>query len=283
MRHLITAAIAGSFFLTVPVSAQVLYNNGTAQGGSGAFGITTDSGAGFGGTDASQAAAAYGRSVSAPIFSDDFTLNSFQSVISSLTVYSHISNNPSTVSPFIATTIDIYSGRPGSVGSSIIASSSSQISSVFSNVYRVPSGTTAATLTDATRPVFATTVAFTNLTLDAGTYWFSFRQTSIIIGNINVSGVTNVSNGTVQIVSGNALGFNATSGTWDPLYHLANPVGSDPNAPAIQMELPFLVNGRAIEAPPPPAAPEPGSLLLAILPVMGALAARHHGRARAKI
>jgi hypothetical protein len=112
------------------------------------------------------------------------------------------------------------------------------------------------------------------LTLDAGTYWFSFRQTANSDGNIDVSGITNKVDGNIQIISGNALGFDTASSAWVPLYHLANPQGSNPNAPAIQMELPFLVNGTALEGS---AAPEPGTLLLAALPAIG-VAIRHRRR-----
>jgi hypothetical protein len=237
------------------------------QGGGGSFGITTDFGVGFNGNDVSQAPSDYGRSVFAPRFADNFSLTGFQSSISSLTVYSHVIGYSSTVTPFTSTIIDIYSGRPGDVGSSIIASSSNQISSIFSSVYRTPFNA----VTDASRPVFESTVAFTDLTLGPGTYWFSFRQTANSPGNIDVSGVTNKTNGNIQIIPGNALGYDAANNTWVPLYHLANPQGSNPNAPAIQMELPFLVNGTALQGP---VAPEPGTLLLAALPAIGALALR---------
>ena len=280
MKRTIVPFLFASLFLAAPASAQVLYNNGVVKGGGGSFGITTDFGAGFGGSDASQAAAAYGRSVSSPQFADDFILTSFQSSITSLTVYSHIPGYTNTATtPFTSTTINIYSGRPGDVGTTLIATSSNQINSEFTNVYRVPAGSTPATLTLSDRPVFATTVGFTNLTLNAGTYWFSFAQTSNNPGNVSVSGVTKVVNGSVQIVSGNALGFNTGSNPWVPLVHQANPGGTDPNAPQIQMELSFLVNGRAIAAP---VAPEPGSLALVVLPMAAPLAFRRFRRRRLK-
>ena len=265
MKRTTIPLLLASLVLAAPVSAQI-YNNGAAKGGGGSFGITTDFGTGFGGSDASQAASAYGRSIFSPVYADDFTLGGFQSSITSLTVYSHVLNYTSTVSPLTSTTINIYSGRPGDAGTTLIATSSNQTSSIFSNVYRVPSGSTSATLTDNSRPVFATTVGFTNLTLNAGTYWFSFQQTTSAPGSIDVSGITKVVNGSVQMVAGNALGFD--NNAWVPLYHLASPAGTDPNAPAIQTELPFLVNGRAIAAP---VAPEPGSLALVMLPIAASL------------
>jgi hypothetical protein len=254
----------------VPVSAQVLYNNGVAKGGAGDFGITTNPGEGFGGADVSQSAPDYGRSVGAPIFADDFTLGSFQSVISSLTVYSHIPGYGNTSSPFTSTTIDIYSGRPGDVGSSILASSSEQATSVFSNVYRVPTGSTVANLTNAERPIFATTVSFTNLTLNAGNYWFTFRQTASVAGTISVSGVTSVTGGTIQLVPEMHLALTRrqepgifVSSAGACAYRHQSQCSGNPD------ELPFLISGRAIEPPPPAVAPEPGSLLLALLPAAG--------------
>jgi hypothetical protein len=267
MRHIIAAAAAMPFFLAIPVSAQVLYNNGAVRGGDGAFGITTNPGAGFNGSDASQANPDYAYGASAPQFADDFVLSS-NSSISSFTLYSYVPNSTILTSPILSTTINIWNGQPGS-GASIIATSSNQVSSVFSNVYRTRSGSGDAGLTGTVRPVFETTVAFNGLSLSAGNYWFSFSQTGT--GAVNVAGLSRLVNNEPQLVPGNALAFDAGQlNPWIPLY-----IARRDATASIQPDLPFLINGTVQEAP------EPGSLLLAVLPAMGCLAVRYRRRSRA--
>ncbi len=269
MKYQIAAVLSAILVTTAPVSAQVLYNNGVAKGGAGAFGLTTDPGTGFGGADASQANPDYAYGAASPQFADDFSLLS-SSNVTSFTVYSYVTGSSILSSPISSTTINIYNGQPGA-GGSIIATSSEQVSSVFTNVYRTRSGLPAPPdtgITGNTRPIFATTVSFTGLTLSAGNYWFSFSQ--IGTGPVNVAGLSTLSGGIPQLIPGNALAFDASQANpWIPLF-----IARRDNTSSIRPELPFLVNGQTT-------APEPSSLLLALLPATGVLAARYRRRARA--
>lgn len=269
MKYSLAAGLSALLFVSAPVSAQVLYNNGVVKGGSGAFGITTNPGAGFGGSDASQANVDYAYGASSPQFADDFVLGS-SSNVSSITLYSYVTNSLTNssilASPITGTTVNIWNGKPGS-GGAIIASSSNQTSSNFSNVFRTRSGAAPDKgITSTDRPVFETTVGFSGLNLSAGSYWFSFSQTGT--GPVNVAGLSTLSGSDPQLVTGNALAFDANQANpWIPLF-IARKDGTS----SIQPELPFLINGTVNVAP------EPGTLLLALLPAVGTLAFRFRRR-----
>ena len=111
---------------------------------------------------------------------DNFTLTQ-GCALTSVTFYAYQTGSAATPSPFAGYTLQIWNGRPGDAGASVIfgntttnrlaTSTDTTLFRIFNTV--VP----AATATGTTRKIWANTVTI-NTTLAAGTYWFDWDSTA---------------------------------------------------------------------------------------------------------
>ncbi len=228
-----TVAAAAVFAAAGVSSAQVIYNNG---GANTTPGIVTGLGVGpLAGNNVSQATTAVnngGLTVTGNFrVADDFTVTSATNV-TRVGVFAYMTGtyaNPS-VSPFTGVSVNIWNAAPGSMGASIVASSSVLATTSWTGITRHFDG--AAALTDARRPVMEIVAQFGGEELAAGTYWIDYGLTGQLGASTSaftpyvMAGI----DGDRNTVLGNAMQLNA--GVW-----ATTSVGS-----ALQpVEVPFYV------------------------------------------
>lgn len=259
---LLSLCIAGS-----AVSAQTLYSNGPfATGPSTLSGVLAPAGFQWSEvandlpTEANTSAGFAGYSQGTTNFrlADDFVIPSGQSWdVTSFLTYGYQTGSVAGTQPFGGGTFNIWNGRPGDVGSSIIGTAGFT-SSVNTNVYRIfntvapPPGSAPGT-TRLVREV-SWSVTGGSITLGPGTYWIDFQYTHATGTASFVPSVTIP--GTRFVPGWNARQFNGT--IWTDVIDTGNPAA----APDYAQDVPFVVVG----------VPAPGSL--ALLGLGGLVAAR---------
>lgn len=228
-----TIAAATVFAAAGAASAQVIYNNGGADT---APGIITGLGVGpLSGNNVSQATTALnngGLTVTGNFrVADDFTIAASTNV-TRVGVFAYITGTYSdpSVSPFTGISMNIWNAAPGSMGASIVASSSIMVGTSFTSITRHFDG--AAALTDARRPVMEVIAQFSGEELAAGTYWIDYGLTGQLGASTNAFTpyVMEGLDASRQAVLGNAMQLNA--GVW-----ATTAVGSSLQA----VEVPFYV------------------------------------------
>ena len=249
--------------ITTAASAQ-LYSNAGGYG-SGAIGLstgtTTASGvaapAGFvwselqteaNFTNASAGFAASGGVTSGGFrVADNFTVNDSNGWnISSINFFGYVTGSAAASNPYTATTLRIWNGRPGDVGSSVIFGSDTtnliaQTTVTNTNIYRifatvVPGGT--GTTQGTTRLVRQISISTAGLTLGQGTYWVDFSNSGGFIPAITAPGLRGGG------VAGNAVQQTAAN-TWTAI----SDVGLQTGAPAVAQDIPFIINGTVVPTP----------------------------------
>ncbi len=215
--------------------------------------ITTGIGNGFNGANTSAIASnssTYGFTDNSTAASglnyylaDDFTLGS-NSTISSIAFYSYSTSTYPypPASPFTSATLSIWNAQPGTMGASILFTSTTLSMTSWTGVYRVQQ----TALTNANRPVFSASMMFANVPLAAGTYWASWSVNGVTApgaaGSVFNPPVMNT-DGSQPV--GNSLQSADGGATW---FDLLDNTGTGP-----QVALPLLVNG---------AVPEPSTVSL---------------------
>jgi hypothetical protein len=225
--QVVVLAAAASAVIVAPARSQtVLHANQS---------IVTETGIGFGGADISRSDVNGNNSTGwswsklhPKAFADDFVLSS-SSFVGSIVFRAYQTSYTGTTGPFSNVTANIWSGRPGDTGSSILFTSTTLGTQSFSNIYRVSN---IANQLNTTRKVWDVEVLFPSVALNAGTYWWD------VSGDGSPS-ITDIWVPTTQLSSGNAL--QLVSGVWNP-----------PQSTAVEMD--FKVIGGAA----PGAVPEPG-------------------------
>jgi hypothetical protein len=114
---------------------------------------------------------------------DNFTVPAGQTwTVNGFTMHAYQTGAVPPTSTFTGMTCQIWNGRPGDVGSAVVAGDTSTnvlTSSTFANTYR-----TFNAACDLTRPVFANTVTLAApAVLTAGTYWVDFNAAGTLAGN----------------------------------------------------------------------------------------------------
>ena len=246
------AASAAKPGVSVPFarSMALLYDNGPLQ---------TGAGNGAGGANTSAIQAQYGSTLfgsqhnsaaTSPFFvADDFTVPAGGWTISDLQFFAYQTGGNATTSTFTGVYVQIWNGRPGDTGSTVVfgdLTTNRLASSTYSGINRV----TQTALTDATRPLWRNTATI-NTFLAAGTYWVQWGSTGSLASGPWVPPVTTT--GTTP-PPGNARQF--TAGAWQNA--LDGGVGTTPGT--IPVDFPFIVNGTAGTVTGPALSVVPGTL-----------------------
>lgn len=225
--------------------------------------IVTNPGAGFNGSDVSQASATV--DVAGQNATGDFRLAQSFTIsdaglwaIDKVSVMAYMISDygfPPT-SPFTGISVNIWDNAPGLAGSNILGSSTTLLSTNWTGVYRTFNGV----LDNAQRPVMNIAANFSGsgLTLAPGTYWADYQLT----GLSPTGGTTaftpylmTTSGGNPVTVNGNAR--QLVSGTWIPISE---------GDPAQGVSFPLTVTGQQV--------PEPSTVLGLGLLGLGALVKR---------
>jgi hypothetical protein len=151
--------------------------------------IITQMGVGFQGhhisrasTNATSAGSAVTPSAPGPFFrlADDFTVTGTGWDIDSIVVHAYITQPAAApygyppASPWTGISMNIWNGVPDAPGSTIVASSTTMLSTGFTGVYRLFNTGVA---TNAERPIMFVEAGFENVHLAPGTYWIDYQLT----------------------------------------------------------------------------------------------------------
>ncbi|MDB9411533.1 PEP-CTERM sorting domain-containing protein [Microcystis aeruginosa] len=235
--------------------------------------IVTNPGAGFNGSDVSQASAAVNTAGQAATsnfrLAQSFTIsNAGLWAIDTVSVMAYMTSTygfPPT-SPFTGISVNIWDNAPGLAGSNILGSSTNLLSTNWTGVYRTFNGV----LNNAQRPVMNIAANFSGsgLTLAPGTYWADYQLTGLSPTG-GTTGFTpflmTTSGGNPVTVNGNAQQFNnsAAPNAWITISN---------GTPAQGVSLPLTVTGQKV--------PEPSTVLGLGLLGFGALVLKAKARQR---
>lgn len=234
--------------------------------------IVTNPGAGFNGSDVSQASATVNRA--GQTATSDFRLAQSFTIsdaglwaIDTVSVMAYMTSTgygfPPT-SPFTGISVNIWDNAPGLAGSNILGSSTTLLSTNWTGVYRTFNGV----LDNAQRPVMNIAANFSGsgLTLAPGTYWADYQLT----GLSPTGGTTaftpflmTTSGGNPVTLTGNARQFNTTAA---PNAWITISTGT----PAQGVSFPLTVTGQKV--------PEPSTVLGLGLLGLGALVLKAKAR-----
>ncbi|MCZ8247360.1 MAG: PEP-CTERM sorting domain-containing protein [Microcystis sp. LE19-195.1E] len=226
--------------------------------------IVTNPGAGFNGSDVSQASATVtsgGATVTR--LAQSFTISDAGLwAIDKVSVMGYMTSTYGfpPASPFTGISVNIWDNAPGLAGSNILGSSTNLLSTNWTGVYRTANGV----LNNAQRPVMNIAANFSGsgLTLAPGTYWADYQLT----GLSPTGGTTaftpflmTTSGGNPVTVNGNARQFNnsAAPNVW---------ITISSGNPAQGVSFPLTVTGQKV--------PEPSTVLALGLLGLGALVKR---------
>jgi hypothetical protein len=229
--------------------------------------IVTNPGAGFNGSDVSQASATVtsaGQTATSNFrLAQSFTISDAGLwAIDKVSVMGYMTSTYGfpPASPFTGISVNIWDNAPGLAGSNILGSSTNLLSTNWTGVYRTANGV----LNNAQRPVMNIAANFSGsgLTLAPGTYWADYQLT----GLSPTGGTTaftpflmTTSGGNPVTVNGNARQFNnsAAPNVW---------ITISSGNPAQGVSFPLTVTGQKV--------PEPSAVLGLGLLGLGALVKR---------
>jgi len=213
-------------------TAQLLFDNGP---------LVTHPGGGFGGADASALQNTmlnvYGFNQNAAAnyrIADDFVVSGGAWTIDSIAFFGYQTGS-TTTSTFTSVRLEIWNGRPDSVGSSVVfgdLTTNRMISTRFSNIYRV----LITDLTATNRPIMRN-VASVGTTLQPGTYWLVWNATGSLTSGPWQPPVTILGTYT----TGNAMQYTGTA--WQAIRDSIAPNPGNPQG------VPFLIYGIASSPP----------------------------------
>jgi hypothetical protein len=283
-------AIAVGTLVISHSQAQVVWNNGgfatgpvTRSNGAGGAGVAAPAGTRWSElVDGNGSGGSANYLFTGPHFriADDFTLTA-NTTLTDVRVYAY-STGAAAAQAFTTGNLQIWSGRPGDAGSTVVfgdATTNRVTGSTFTNVYRTPSTTNAhggTAIAPATnRPVQEVTLN-APVSLPAGTYWIDYQVTPIVgFATAFTPYVTFADNATRGAPGAN--GRQLQAGQAGPAWADVVDIGDPPTLPDVVQEFPFLVDGTPV--------PEPGSLALAGLAGLAGCGwrrwttkSRHHAR-----
>lgn len=227
-----------------PLSSGVTARNGTAApSGTTWSELQNDSDS----TTVSNASWGFSANGTAYRLADDFTVPSGQSwTLSGIDVYAYKTGTTGTTSPFTSATLQIYRGRPGDSGSTLVCGNTTTnmlTSSTAANIYRILNTVVpTATATDTTRKIWRNRLAIPSTcsaagAFTAGTYWIVWgtrdsANAAHYTPSLSIPGARTRS-------GANARQLTVSSGSWATLVDGGKP---DTAADAVQ-ELPFEIQG----------------------------------------
>jgi hypothetical protein len=244
--------VAAPFAVAQDVSPQaIIYTNGGfATGATSKSGIAAPAGAQFSeaqnnlnNTSNANTNAGFACGVNLPArCADDFVVPVGETwTINQVIVYGYQTGFAGATSPFTAANLQIWNGRPGDAGSTIIfgdTTTNRQASSTSTNTFRIfnsvapPPGSAPGT----TRLIFQSNISVSpNLALTAGNYWIDFQLTASGAGANFTPPVTTVD--TRALPFQNARQF--VTGAWTDIVDAGTPAGS----PTVTQDLPFQIDG----------------------------------------
>lgn len=173
---------------------------------------------------------------------DDFTVTGPGWSLTGLRVFGYQTGSSPTASPIIGGNVNIWNGRPGDAGASVIATGSFS-GMANTNLYRIFSTTTpspAPSNANTLRLIRAVDFAL-SVTLTPGTYWIDFQFVPVS-GTIFAPSLTEP--GTRSFVTGSNARQLTTTG-WTDAVDTGNPA----TGPDVTQDLPFLLEGSVVPAP----------------------------------
>jgi hypothetical protein len=257
-------AVSGSvsrstaFSLTVTAgggpSTQIYSNGPLSTGATAKNGTAAPSGTNWselqndtGNTAASNGSWGFSANGASYRLADDFTVPSGQSwTLSGIDVYAYKTGASASASPFTSATLQIYRGRPGDSGSTLVCGNTTTnmlTSSSAANLYRILNTVvpTAAT-PDTTRKIWRNRLAIPSTcagagAFTAGTYWIVWGTRDSANGahytpSLAIPGARTRS-------GANARQLNVSSGAWSSVTDSGKP----DTAPDAVQELPFEIQG----------------------------------------
>lgn len=252
MKNLALATVAG-LAAAASASAVTLFNNGPL-----ATGATTSSGvaapAGFQWSEVQARTAEPGVSNTSAGFThtggfrlaDNFTVGAGGWTVNSIRFFGYQTGSAAGTQPFASgATLQIWNGRPGDVGSSVIfgdTTTNRMSATGNTDMYRIFNTTTPppGTAPGTTRLIRFLDMNVGGLNLAAGTYWVDWGATA----------ATGFAPSVTVLGQGNRPGdngrqFSPTTLTWTDMVDTANPAtGAD-----LTQDLPFIIEGVAIPTP----------------------------------
>jgi hypothetical protein len=251
----VATMITLSTIVSIPVQAATLFSQTN---------IITNPGAGFNGSNVSQASASVnsGGSTATSGFrlAQSFTFsNPGVWSIDTVSVQGYMTSTygfPPT-SPLTGISVNIWDNAPGLAGSNIIGSTNTLLNTDWTGVYRTFNGV--ANLTNSQRPVMNITADFNGLNLSAGTYWVDYALTGLSPTAVTTAFspyLMTVVNGLPNTVIGNARQFNPNTSTW---------ANTNAGTPGQQVSFPLTVTADLTQIPEPSS-----TLVLLALGVFGA-------------
>lgn len=213
-----------------------------------------------GNTTESNASAGFSVNNGAFRLADDFVVPPGETfTIEAVEFHAYQTGAPATPSPFTEYNLQVWNGRPGDAGASVIfgdTTTNRLVSSVNSNMFRLfnssvpPPGSAPGT----TRTIWRNRVAINPpLVLGEGTYWLDWASTVSGAGPHFQPSVTIA--GSRGLPGWNARQFNVAAGTWGDAIDGGNPVA----APDFPQDIPFDLFGlsnsifeNGFEDSPPP-------------------------------
>jgi hypothetical protein len=244
-------SLAGSLVGASPTVGQsVLYNNGTARGGVAPSGLSTGAltslnvaaPTGFLWSERPVGNLALGFSADETVGSrlaDDFTITDPGGwLITGIDTFGYVTDAPITgPSPFPRLTMQIWRGRPGDAGSTVVFGDPISNRLAASVQIMVLRGNASGNAGGLVRSIWANTAAV-NTTLPPGTYWIDFSEDRGFNPPVTIAGVR----GAAPANARQFLTPDVGPGAWQDLI---DPGTGDPYLPVAQ-ELPFIVRGQVV-------------------------------------
>ncbi len=172
---------------------------------------------------------------------DNFTVPAGGCQLSTVTFFAYQTGSPATPSPFTAYTLQIWNGRPGDAGATVVfgdTTTNRLASSVDSNVFRIfntvapPPGTATGT----TRVIWRNTVNVNTPLVTPGTYWLDWAST---VSNAGAHfAPTKTIEGSRGAAGDNARQQTVGTGVWIDVVDAGNPA----TPPSVPQDFPFFLN-----------------------------------------
>jgi subtilisin-like proprotein convertase family protein len=172
---------------------------------------------------------------------DNFTVPAGGCQLSTVTFFAYQTGSPATPSPFTAYTLQIWNGRPGDAGATVVfgdTTTNRLASSVDSNAFRIfntvapPPGSATGT----TRVIWRNTLNVNTALATPGTYWLDWAST---VSNAGAHfAPTKTIEGSRGAAGDNARQQTVGTGVWIDVVDAGNPA----TPPSVPQDFPFFLN-----------------------------------------
>lgn len=254
---LVRVLAAVSSLLLAPAALAQIYVNGTLSSGpTSDSGVAAPAGANFaelqhptGNTAEANTSAGYSNPGGQFRLADDFTVPANENwTLTAVNVFDYKTGSPATPSPFVSATLQIWNGRPGDAGATVLCGDTSTnvlASSTDANLFRLfnsvapPPGSAVGT----TRRIWQNRLtvpaacAGADFFTGGNTYWISWDTTDSSAGSHFAP--TEVILGSRENPNGNARQLTVSSSTWTDVIDTGNP----DTAPDYPQDFPFTLEG----------------------------------------